>query len=185
MKATNQAYWFVITLTAKDGKVAFANPRPATALRRMREALYFAGGTAKSNICLSRRPKIRRNWCCQRGISRKAKSTTKRQCAKYTKRPACGHQSAFVRSSPKGQTENGGRICPKGRDAAALGDKSYPVENEVVVARFYLMEMAGYGLRQDKRRRHVWLPLEQAIAQASHIETQHLLQSAEHKRHQQ
>jgi 8-oxo-dGTP pyrophosphatase MutT (NUDIX family) len=61
------------------------------------------------------------------------------------------------------------------RIANDLGDVSYSVNGTVVTVRFYLMQAVGRGLREDKERQHVWLPLEQAVAQASHTESRELL----------
>ena len=185
LKATNQAYWFVITLTAKDGKVAFANPRPADGAPTHAGGVVFRRRDGRIEYLLVEATKNPTELVLPKGHIEEGEEhheTAVREVHEETGVWA----SIGVRSKlPQGADGKWRKDLSQRRDAAALGDKSYPVENEVVVARFYLMEMTGYGLRQDKRRRHVWLPLEQAIAQASHIETQHLLQSAEQKRHQQ
>jgi hypothetical protein len=56
-----------------------------------------------------------------------------------------------------------------------LNDVSYSVNGELVTVKFYLMEAMGRGLRQDKDRGFLWLPLQQAVSKASHIEMRELL----------
>src|SRR6266436_3291065 len=65
------------------------------------------------------------------------------------------------------------------RIAADLGDVSFTVNGAVITVRVYLMQAVGRGLRKDRNRQHVWLPLQQAVARASHVETRELVQAAE------
>jgi ADP-ribose pyrophosphatase YjhB (NUDIX family) len=64
----------------------------------------------------------------------------------------------------------------------ALGAVTWSVAAAVITTRFFLMQAVGRGLRKDKDRDDVWLPLQQAITKASHIETRELLQAAEQRR---
>lgn len=63
-----------------------------------------------------------------------------------------------------------------------LGTATWSVDGAVVTTRFFLMQAVGRGLRKDKDREHDWLPLQEAIAKASHIDTRELLQAAEQRR---
>jgi hypothetical protein len=63
-----------------------------------------------------------------------------------------------------------------------LNDLSYSVDGTVITVRFFLMQCVGGGPRKDKDRKHVWLPLQEAIAKASHIETRGLLEASEQRR---
>jgi len=65
------------------------------------------------------------------------------------------------------------------RVVSELSDVSYSVNGSIVTVRFFLMQSVGRGRRKEKDRRHDWLPFEQAVARASHIESRELLQSAQ------
>ena len=60
-----------------------------------------------------------------------------------------------------------------------MGDVSYASNGTVITVRFLLMQAIGRGLQRDAFRKHVWLPLQEAVAKASHVETRELLQAAE------
>ena len=181
LKATNQAYWFVITSTAKDGKLVIANARPPDGAPTHAGGVVFRRRDAGIEYLLVEATKNPTELVLPKGHIEEGEEpheTAVREVHEET-----GVWASIGVRSPPGRAEGKWRRDLSERHgAAALGEKSYPTDNEVVVARFYLMELAGYGLRQDKRRKHVWLPLEQAIEQASHIETQHLLAFGEQKR---
>lgn len=158
-KATNQAYWSVITLTAQNGKLQINKAPPAAGLPT------HAGGV----------------------VFRKRRKTVE-----YLLVEATGDPTQWV--LPKGHIEE----AEQPRETAVrevleetgvwaridqnLGDISYSVDGVAVTVHYYLMQAAGSGLRKDVSREHVWLPLPQAIARASHVETRELLQTAEQRR---
>ncbi len=155
-KATNQTYWSVITLTAKDGKLAFDKAvRPP-------DHPTHAGGVV---------------------------FRTRGGTAEYLLVEATNDPSQWV--LPKGHVEEG----ESDREAAVrevheetgvwaqiadgLHDVSYLANGSVVTVRFFLMRAVGKGLRKDKGREHHWLPLAEAVARASYVESRELLQAAE------
>jgi len=155
-KATNQAYWSVITLTAKDGKVSFEKTLPN------------AGSPSRAG-----------------GVVFRMRGDT----AEYLLVEAADDPTQWV--LPKGQVEEG----ELHRETAVrevyeetgvwarinddLRDVSYTVNGAVVTVHFFLKQTVGRGLRKDKDRQHVWLPLKEAVAKASHVETRDLLQFAQ------
>jgi len=159
LKATNQAYWSVITLAARAVSVQIS--RAATASGRP----THAGGVV---------------------------FRTRRRAAKYLLVEATDDKDQWV--LPKGHLEEAEHPRETAvrevheetgvwaRITADLGDVSYSVDGAGVTVRFFLMQTMGRGLRKDKSRRHVWLPLQQAIARASHLETRELLQAGEQQR---
>lgn len=158
-KATNQAYWSVITLTAKGGKVTLDKIAPNAA------SPDHAGG-----------------------IVFRLRGDT----AEYLLVEATNNPTQWV--LPKGHIEEGERHCEAAiREVheetgvwagiiGDLGDVTWSVDGSAVTTRFFLMQAVGRGLRKDKDRERVWLPLQEAIAKASHIETRELLQTAEQRR---
>jgi 8-oxo-dGTP pyrophosphatase MutT (NUDIX family) len=158
-KATNQAYWSVITLTGKDGKVASDKTAPTTSNPA------HAGGVV-----------FRKRWW---GTTRYLLVEAKDDPAQWV--------------LPKGHVEEGEQhretavrevLEETGVWARILGDLndvSYSVDGKVITVRVFLMQSVGRGPRKDKDRNHVWLPLQEAIAKASHIETRDLLRAAEQR----
>ncbi len=169
-KATNQAYWSVLTLTARDGKVnpdkfagPFANPPHAGGVV-FKKSLW---GNAQYLLVEAKDNPAQ--WVLPKGHAEEGEL----------------HRETAVREVHE-ETGVWARILHD------LGDVSYSVKGPVVTVRFFLMQAVGRGLRKEKDRKHVWLPLDKAIARASHVETRDLLQftqaqcdvlqSAEHRR---
>jgi 8-oxo-dGTP pyrophosphatase MutT (NUDIX family) len=158
-KATNQAYWSVITLTAKDGKVTIdksehkvANPTHAGGVVyriRSRTAEYLLVEAANDPA----------QWVLPKGHVEEGEQ----------------HREAAVREVQ----EEAGVWTRIDHD---LGEATWSVDGSVVTTRFFLMRAIGRGLRKDHERSHVWLPLQTALKKASHIETRELLQAAEQQR---
>jgi 8-oxo-dGTP pyrophosphatase MutT (NUDIX family) len=158
-KATNQAYWSVITLAARDGKVA-----PVKTASEPRNPSHAGGVVFR-----------------QRG-----------RTIEYLLVEATNDPTQWV--LPKGHVEEGeqpGETAVRevheetgvwARIVDDLGAAAWTVDGAAVTARFLLMQAVGRGRRKDKEREHIWLPLQGAIARASHIETRELLQAAEQRR---
>lgn len=157
-KATNQAYWSVITLTAKTGKVVFAKPAPAAGSPTHAGGVVFhmRGGAAEFLLVEAKDDPAQ--WVLPKGHVEEGEQ----------------HREAAVREVHE-ETGVWARIV------GDLNDVSYSVDGTVITVRFFLMQSVGHGLRQDRDRRHVWLPLKQAVAQASHLETRELLHMAAQK----
>ena len=155
-KATNQAYWFVITLTAKDGKLTFDKAvRTADRPTRAGGVVYrMRGGTAEYLLVEVKNDPSQ--WVLPKGHVEEGESD----------------REAVVRGVHK-------KAGVWAQIADGLHDVSYLTNGSVVTVRFFLMRAAGKGLRKDKDREHVWLPLAEAVAKASYVETRELLQVAE------
>jgi 8-oxo-dGTP pyrophosphatase MutT (NUDIX family) len=159
-KATNQAYWSIITLTAQGGKVQISKPVPAAGSPTHAGGVVFRMRGDETQYLLVEATNDPTQWVLPKGHveeSEHSRETAVREVHEET-----GVWARIVHD---------------------LGDVSYTVEGgTVVTVRFFLMQAVGHGLRQDTRRQHAWLPLPQSIAQASHNETRELLQTAEQRR---
>lgn len=158
-KAINQAYWSVITLTAKDGKLS-VDQTAANALAPSHAGgvvFQLRGGMAE--YLLVEATNDPRQWVLPKGHVEQGEL----------------HREAAVREV---REESG--VWARIEDE--LGDLTWSVGGPAVTTRFFLMHAIGRGLPPDKDRRHVWLTLQQAIAHASHCETRELLQAAEQRR---
>jgi 8-oxo-dGTP pyrophosphatase MutT (NUDIX family) len=158
-KATNQAYWSVITLTAQGGKVYIAKVARAAGGPTHAGGVVFRAGRGAIEYLLVEATDDPAQWVLPKGHVEEAEHSRETAVREV-------HEETGVWA----------------RIAHDLDDVSYSVNNTVVTVRFYLMQAVGYGLRKDKERQHVWLPLPQAVAQASHKETRELLQAAERVR---
>lgn len=158
-KATNQAYWSVITLTARNGKVAFDKPElPAGSPNRAGGVVYRLRGGGAQYLLVEAKNDVNQ-WVLPKGHVEEGEF----------------HRQTAVREVHE-ETGVWARITHD------LGDASYAVDGVVVATRFFLMQAMGGGLRKDKDRKCSWLPLAKAVARASHVETRELLQAAERQR---
>jgi 8-oxo-dGTP pyrophosphatase MutT (NUDIX family) len=158
-KATNQAYWSVITLAAKDGKFALDKTAPNSASPTHAGGVVFRlrGGTTEYLLVEATNDETQ--WVLPKG---------------HVEEREQPHETA-VREVHE-ETGVWARIVHD------LGATAWSVDGAVVSTRFFLMQAAGRGLREDKDREHVWLPLQETIAKASHLDTRELLQAAEQRR---
>ena len=96
-KATNQAYWSVITLTAKDGKVALDKTATEAGSPTHAGGVVFRTVAAKAEYLLVEATNDPRPvGAAQRATSKRANSTAKPPCAKCTRKPACGRASSTI-----------------------------------------------------------------------------------------
>lgn len=157
-KATNQAYWSVITLTAKDGKLAFDKAVPdAGSPSRAGGVVYRMRGGQAEYLLLEAKDDPQQ-WVLPKGHIEPGEDprvTAVREVHEETGVWARIHE------------ECGRVILP-----------ASPQSGECL---FYLMEKTGCGLRQDKSREHRWFPLREAVKQASYLETRELLRVAEQR----
>lgn len=159
-KATNQAYWSVITLTAKEGKVAIDKSTHAVANSTHSGGVVFRKHWwGKARYLLVEAKEDPNQWVLPKGHIEEGER----------------HRETAVREVHE-ETGVWARIVHD------LGDVSYSNNGNVVTVKFYLMEAVGRGLRKDRNRRHLWLPLQNAIARASHNETREQLQAGEQRR---
>lgn len=157
-KATNQAYWSVITLTAKDGKVALDRPPPATSGSTHAGGVVYRLRGGHAEYLLVEATKDPAQWVLPKGHIETGES--------------------YCETAVREVHEETGTWAHIVHD---MGDVSYTVNGTVITVRFLLMQAVGRGLQQEPFRKHVWLPLQEAVAKASHIETRELLQAAEHQ----
>lgn len=91
-KATNQAYWSVITLTAQGGKVVVDKGKAAPAASGLTHAggvVYrMRGGQAEYLLVEAGTTPI--NGCCLKAISKKLSIHAKRRCVKCMRKPGYG-----------------------------------------------------------------------------------------------
>jgi ADP-ribose pyrophosphatase YjhB (NUDIX family) len=146
-KAVNQAYGYVITLESQSKR--------REPLRQ--EPVSHAGGVVLrgADLCLlvqaSDDP---RAWVLPKGhveAAEKARETAVREVLEET--------GVWARITGE------------------LSDVSYIVDGASVTVRYFRMEALGSGKAVDAGRAHLWLPIADAIARATHPETQDLLRS--------
>jgi len=159
VKATNQAYWYIITLESEreSGYRAL--------VKADRNAASHAGGVVRRRAgeqmeYLLVQAKISpQEWVLPKGHIE----------------PGEGMRQTAVREV---REETG--VWARIQDD--LGEITFTVNGERVNVRFYEMEELKEGKPADRGREHVWLPFEKAVAQASHEESRKLLRLAENKR---
>ena len=158
-KATNQAYWSVITLTARGGKMKIDKVASAAGSPTHAGGVVFHTRRGKTQYLLVEATDDPAQWVLPKGHVEEAEPL--RETAVREVHEETGVWARIVHN---------------------LDDVSYTVNGTIVAVRFYLMQAVGLGLPKDKARQHAWLPLPQAIARASHTETRELLQAAEQRR---
>jgi len=159
LKATNQAYWSLITLTARHGKVTvdeseYKAPNPTHA-----GGVVFRIRGRTTEYLLVEATNDPTQWVLPKGHVEEGEQ----------------HRETAVREVYE-ETGVWARIDHD------LGDATWSVVGSVVTTRFFLMRAIGRGLRKDHERSHVWLPLQEALKKEIHSETRELLQAAEQRR---
>ena len=157
-KATNQAYWSVITLTAQKGK-------------SLEKAAVAVDGPQRAGGVVFRKPLLGE----VRFLLVEASDDPKQWVLPK------GHVEAGEERESTAVREVHEETGTWARVLDHLGDVSYSVDGSVVRVRFFLMQAIGRGIRQEKDRQHAWFQLTEAVAQASHNETRELLQAAEQR----
>lgn len=159
-KATNQAYWSVITLTARHGKVFIGKaPRANSSLTHAGGVVFRKRGSDKAEYLLVEASKDPTRWVLPKGKiedNEDIRETAVREV----------HEETGVWA----------RICED------LGLSSYSDNGEQVTTQIYLMERAARGFPTDRNRKSRWLTLEMAKERATHPETSKLLELAEQHR---
>jgi 8-oxo-dGTP pyrophosphatase MutT (NUDIX family) len=159
-KATNQAYWSVITLAGR--RTDFAIPGDVESNTN----LTHAGGVV-----------FRKRWL--RGVQfllvEASKNPNEWVLPKGKIEPGEDTKETAVREVHE-ETGVWARICED------LGQSSYSVKGQEVRVQLFLMERVARGFRSDKTRRKKWLNLEAATARATHPKTSQFLVLAEERR---
>jgi len=156
LKATNQAYWSVITRTAQGGKVVFAKSEIIAGSPTHAGGVVYRMRGGQAEYLLVEAKDDPATWVLPKGHieeGEKPRETAVREVHEET--------GAWARIR------------------AELKVVSYSIAGSVTSVQFFLMGYAGRGLRSDVNREHLWLPANEAIAKASHRETQELLQVAD------
>ncbi len=159
LKATNLAYWYIIALESqrKDG---FRQEPQVQA-----DGISHAGGVVfrqkggQVEYLLVRAQKAPQEWVLPKGHIE----------------PGERMQETAVREV---REETGVWASIK----SELKDTSFTVAGECVRVQFYLMEALEEGKPSDNKRAHTWLPLNEALQQATHDETRDLVRLAEQMR---
>ena len=164
-KATNQAYWSVITLTARSGKVALYGAAPSdSGLKHAGGVVYrMCGGRAEYLLVEAKDDP--EQWELPIGHIEEDE-----------------HQRETAVREVHQETRVWAKIC------ADLGPVPYSLNGTVIMSHFFLMKFLGSDLRSKVNREIIWLPLEGAVgkvkarekAKAHDIEG--LLQIAEQRR---
>lgn len=158
MKATNQAYWYIITLEgSSDGW--FRQPSQAQA-----DGPSHAGGVVFRQVnnqveyLLVQAKKAPNEWVLPKGHiepGEQIKETAVREVREET--------GVWARIKEE------------------LNGVSYTVNGNPIKVQFYLMEAVEEGKPSDHRREHEWLQLDKALVQATHKGSQELIRLAEQK----
>ena len=159
-KATNQAYWSVITLAG-------------------RRTDFVIHGDVESNTTLTHAGGVvfRKRW--RRGVQfllvEASKNPDEWVLPKGKIEPGEDPKETAVREVHE-ETGVWAKICKD------LGQNSYSVNGQEVRVQLFLMKQVARGFRSDKTRRKKWLDLEAAKALATHPKTSQFLAQAEKER---
>lgn len=158
IKATNQAYWYIITLEGNRDS-ALRQPSPiqtdgpshagGVVFRQVSNQVEYLLVQAKNNS---------NEWVLPKGHIETGELM----------------QEAAVREV---REETGAWAQVK----SVLKESTYAVNGEPVRVQFYLMQAVAEG-RSTEGREHVWLQLEKAVEKATHGESKELLELAEQSR---
>jgi 8-oxo-dGTP pyrophosphatase MutT (NUDIX family) len=155
-KATNQAYWSVLALVARQGQLNFSAPDP-----QPQGSPTHAGGVVmrghgtRTRFLLVEASDDPSQWVLPKGDIESTENSVETAVREV-------HEETGVWARISGE----------------LRDVSYSDRESLITVRIYVMQAVGHGRRRDRHRRHRWLPLPQALTLASHIETRELLQAA-------
>jgi 8-oxo-dGTP pyrophosphatase MutT (NUDIX family) len=182
-KSINQTYWSVITLTARGGKVRIDKAATVAGSPTHAGGVVFRTHGGQTQYLLVEAKGDPDQWVLPKGHVGELEDH--RETAVREVREETGVWAGIgVIDFPQPTTHTGTDEEERSRRriAADLGNVSYSVNGGTVMVRYFLMQAVGRGLREDKTRRHDWLPLQQAVARASHIETRELLRAADQRR---
>lgn len=161
LKATNQAYWSVITLTALGGKVVFNKVAPANAGPTHAGGVVFHMHGGQAKYLLVEAKKDPKEWVLPKGHIEEAEHPRETAVREV-------HEETGVWAKIREDL-----LCV-----------SYSINGTNVRVHFFLMEYAGLGLQSDVNRKSDWFPADTAIEKASHPKAKELLKLAEERRGQ-
>lgn len=157
-KATNLAYWSVLTLTARQAQLSFPSPNPPPP-----GSLTHAGGV----VMRGHGPNTRFL------LVEASDDPTQLVLPK-------GHIESSEDPRETAVREVHEETGVWARIVGALGPVSYSVSDSIITVQIYAMRAIGYGRRKDRQRGHQWLLLREALTHtpAIHSETRQLLDAA-------
>ncbi len=158
MKATNQAYWYIITLEASHDGTLRQPSQPQADGASHAGGVVFRQVGGQVEYLLVQAKNAPHEWVLPKGNIERGERM----------------QQTAVREVRE-ETGVWARIH------GGLRDVSYSVDGKPVKVQFYLMEAVQEGKPSD-RRTHAWLPLDEALRRATHDETRDLVRLAEQKR---
>jgi 8-oxo-dGTP pyrophosphatase MutT (NUDIX family) len=159
-KATNQAYWSVITLTAREEKIVIPRVPRESSLTHAGGVVFRKRWLQKPSYLLVEASDDATKWVLPKGkidLEENARETAVREV----------HEETGVWA----------RICGELDFTSYYDAKSGEVRLQV-----YLMEQVGRGFPSDRDRKSKWFSLEAALERATHSETVKLLELAEQRR---
>jgi 8-oxo-dGTP pyrophosphatase MutT (NUDIX family) len=157
-KATNLAYWSVLTLTARQAELTFPEPGPPP-----------QGSPSHAGGVVMRGHGSRTHYL----LVEAADNPSQLVLPKGHIEPREDPRQTAVREVHE-ETGVWARIVGE------LGDGSYSVNGTAITARTYTMRAIGYGRRKDRQRGHHWLLLGEALNHTPpiHVKTRQLLEAA-------
>jgi ADP-ribose pyrophosphatase YjhB (NUDIX family) len=159
-KATNQAYWSVITLTAKAGKVVLEKPASNNAGPSHGGGVVYRIRGSEAEYLLVEASDDPQQWVLPNGHVEPNEQLRETAVRKV-------HQETGVWA----------------RIRADLGTVPYSINDRPAnTVQFFLMESAARGIRPVIHPNHAWLPLKEAtdkVQKRIHPETRKLLLAAE------
>jgi ADP-ribose pyrophosphatase YjhB (NUDIX family) len=157
VKATNQAYWFIITLEGERDEAHRLPAQPAqTASHAGGVVFRIRDGVAEYLLVQEKKKRSVRDWVLPKGHIERGER----------------REEAAIREVRE-ETGVWARVRRRLEDAA------YEVDQKPVVVAFYLMEHIEEGRAEDTGRAHAWLPLDAALKRATHPDSQRLLCAAD------
>jgi len=160
-KATNHAYWAVITLAARAGKIVEFKKESSVS------DLTHAGGVVFRKPWYRREARyllVESNDVCIEWVLPKGKIEANEELRETAVREVHEESGVWARI-----------VCD-------LGRLSYSANGNDVRAHIFLMKQAGCGFRTEYTRKIKWLKLEEAKRKATHLRTRELLELAEKHR---
>ena len=159
VKATNQAYWYMITLEGSSSSGA-----PSKPAEERETGISHAGGVVvkragkNPEYLLVQAKKNPQEWVLPKG-----------------------HIEPYEKMRETAVREVREETGVWARITDDLRNISFTLNGKEIHVRFYLMEAEEEGRPMEKNRGHLWLPLDKALSQASHQQSQELLRLASSK----
>jgi 8-oxo-dGTP pyrophosphatase MutT (NUDIX family) len=154
-KATRQAYWLVIALRARAealrGAVADRQDTPGQDAQ-MAGGVVYRGSGPSARFLLVEATDDPQHWVLPKGHVEAGESL-----------PETAIREVLEETGAWGRIED------------ELGESAYVQAGAPARVTYFLMQAVGRGARQDRKRRHRWLGLEDAIREARWEETKDML----------